>query len=111
MDQELPETEPTALFGYDNNILLTSLGRLVLLGLAPLIKLATILPVSVKAIHILLLHLIFVIKESYQEVSFLPHGLDMVPQLTPVCLGSCRLLSIVLAVLKLMALLLTVIIS
>jgi ABC-type microcin C transport system permease subunit YejE len=93
VDQELPEPKPGALLGYDNDVLLAGLRRSILFSLASVIKSSSVLTVCIKAIHVFLLHLVFIVKERDQEVGFLPHLLDMVAQLSPVGSRVGRLLS------------------
>ena len=88
---ELPYAEPTAVGRHDDQVVRAF--DFLLDVLASFIIVTTILLLNVESISVLLLHLIFVVKELHQEVSPLSHLSNMISQLTPISFGSSRYLS------------------
>ena len=89
---EFPYPVPTAI-GRDYDHAVGAWFCILLHILASLIIVTTILLFGIKSIFILLLHLIFVIKELHEKVGSLSHLLNMISQLTPISFGSSRYLS------------------
>ena len=87
-----PYAVPTALSWNNDQVIRKGFRNFYHLLLVTFIVLPSILSIGI-SLHVFLLHFVFIIQELHEKVGLIPHIFDVLTELTPIGLCSCRLLA------------------